>query len=217
MKLTLAPMLLLLAVTSAGAARAADLAPAADDTCLTYNHAYADAPLMQVAAAPGGRVFLQDKPQTCPAQGPCGWRRKAYLTNGDPVLVSAPRKGFRCAYFGAAGAKLIAGFLPVTALKPLPDPPLDPKALVGRWREDGGNVLTVAQGPKGLQLSGAAKYEQEQARASGALRPTRDGFTVKDGECLLTARARGPYLKVDDNNGCGAMNAHFNGLYMKLR
>ena len=193
-------------------------APAAEESCVTYDHAYASAPLMQVAAVPGGRVFLQDQAKACPAKGACGWRRKAYLTGGDVVLASQPRDGFRCVYFGAPTGKLSAGFVPVAALRPIPDPVgINAAALAGRWREEGGNTILITPAGSGLKASGTASNGDNSGEFSGPIRPSGNGFTVRDGECTITARRRGPYLAVSDNNASGGMNVSFLGLYSRGR
>jgi hypothetical protein len=193
-------------------------APAAEESCVTYDSAYEAAPLMQVSAAPGARVHFQDQARACPAKGGCGWKRKAYLTAGDVVLASAPRAGFRCVYYGSAGGKLSAGFLPVSALRPMADPAgVSAAVLAGRWREEGGNSIAITAAGSALRAEGKATYEENVGEFAGKVAPSGNGFTVTDGDCRVTARRRGPYLAVRDNNACGGMNVSFGGLYTRTR
>lgn len=193
-------------------------APAAEESCVTYDGAYQAAPLMQVSAAAGARVHFQDQAKACPAKGGCGWRRKAYLTAGDVVLASAPRAGFRCVYYGSSTGKLSAGFVPVSALRPMPDPQgVSAALLTGRWREEGGNSITITSAGGALRAQGKAAYDQNMGEFAGKLSTSGNGFTVTDGDCKIIARRRGPYLAVSDNNACGGMNVSFGGLYMRLR
>ncbi len=87
--------------------------PEADPaSCVTYDNAYASAPLMRVRGAADSQVRFQDRAEACPATGACGWRRDGYVIGGDVVLASAEVNGFRCVYAGTAKGDLAAGFLP---------------------------------------------------------------------------------------------------------
>lgn len=193
-------------------------APAAADSCVTYDPAYGLAPLMKVGAVAGGRLYLQDRARACPASGACAWRRAAYLTPGDTVLVSALRDGFRCIYYGTARGKLIAGFVPAAALQPAPDVAgPDPAFLAGLWREDGGDEIRFVHVGAGVRAKGQAHFGENSGEFDGAVKLSGSGFAVEDGGCRVDARRRGPYLFVSDNNGCGGFNVSFAGIYSRSR
>lgn len=223
--------MILAALAAATAALAAIVAPPARTTCLTYDSAYATAPLMAVKpGAPGGRVYLQDKAEPCAAGRTCAFVRKAYVVPGDLVLASQARNGFRCVYVGAAG-KLSAGFVPDTALTLAPVyTPLDAPFLVGRWSDyddhltfklvksrvvvDGDAIWPGAKPPPGVPLS---RFAPNIGEVTGAIRLTGPRFEVGDVEedCRVWGYRRGPYLVVDDNNNCGGMNVRFRGVYLR--
>jgi hypothetical protein len=95
-------------------------APAADPaSCVTYDGAYATAPLLQVRGAADQHVNLLDRAEACPAAAACGWRRDAYVIGGDVVLASAPVNGFRCVYVGQPTARSRPASYPPVNWNPL--------------------------------------------------------------------------------------------------
>lgn len=220
--------MILAGLAAATLALPAVVAPPTRDTCLTYDSAYAAAPLMTVR--PGGRVYLQDKAQPCAPGKTCAFVRKAYLVPGDVVLASQPRSGFRCIYAGAGG-RLWAGFVPDAALTPAPAyGPLDPKFLVGRWIDgedhlsfklakgrlvvDGDAIWPGSKPPKGVP---ASRFAPNIGEVAGAVRIAGSRFEVGDPEeeCRVWGYRRGPYLVVQDNENCGGMNVRFQGVYVR--
>lgn len=203
------------------ASTAAVAAPKPSAECVTYDGAYAQAPLMTVLGQTGSKVHLQDRALPCPQGSTCPWVRAGYVLPGDQVFVSAPLNGFRCVYMGARG-RLTAGFLPDAALAVTASNDLiTPAWLVGRW-SDGNSLIVVSNkggelvadgdaiwpgrnfnGPPGPNIGGF----QGSARISGST------VTLSDGDCQVEARRRGPYLIVFDNANCGGMNVRFMGIY----
>ena len=50
----------------------------------------------EVVIGENERLRFQDEPRPCPTKGPCPWRRKAYVVNGDYVQEEAVSAGFSC-------------------------------------------------------------------------------------------------------------------------
>ena len=204
------------------AASAETGAPTPDPaSCVTYDGAYAAAPLMRVRGAADSQVRFHDRAEACPASGACDWRREAHVIGGDVVLASAEVNGFRCVYAAAPKGDLAAGFLPAAELEPAPDAePLTPEFLAGRWGHLGENQITFTQSGGALTAEGKANYAtadggENSGEFSGAV-TLADGAARYAGEgCEVTARRRGPFLVVQDNMGCGGMNVSFGGVYTR--
>lgn len=197
--------------------------PTADPaSCVTYDGAYAAAPLMQVRGAARERVNLHTRAEACPAASACDWRQDAYVVGGDVVFASAPVNGFRCAYVGTVGDKLIAGFLPADRLEPVQDAqPLTPEFLSGTWVFEGDNGVAFSTSGGLTTVRGRAVYgeqgDQNFGEFDGAV--TLSGSTAvyaKDG-CEVIFERRGPYLVVRDNSGCGGANVSFSGIYVSAQ
>ncbi|MBR0655312.1 hypothetical protein [Plastoroseomonas arctica] len=192
------------------------------ETCVPYDDRYSAAPLFRIRVA---RQNLFDQARLCPATGDCPWRRAGYLVVGDTVLASAPRRGFRCAYFGTRRGTLITGFLPEAALAPEPEAPaVDAAFLRGRWNGfDGMSHVTFAGGDAALRITGEAFWRGFTTVNYGELdspvqlEPSR--FTAHEpiAECTVTGTRRGPYLVLRDNNQCGGHNVRFYGIFMRQR
>jgi hypothetical protein len=208
-------------VSPAMAADAGVAAPDIEATCETYDAKYETAPMMRVHPAAGeARVYLQKTAKACPATGACAQRQKAFLVEGDQVLVSKAKDGFRCAYYGTAGGNLIAGFLPESALAPAQETTgLTPDFLAGMWHNGNDTVKIAPHGQGKVHASGNATWQ-------GAGDPNEGSFeadaivsgtqiTFKDDACEVQVQRRGNYLLLDDNSSCGGMNVRFMGIYVR--
>jgi hypothetical protein len=198
--------------------------PEADPaSCVTYDNAYASAPLMRVRGAADSQVRFQDRAEACPATGSCDWRRDGYVIGGDVVLASAEVNGFRCVYAGTAKGDLAAGFLPATELEPVSDAaPAEPQAFEGRWRHLGENEIVFTRSGGALTARGQATYDTgvpggvNTGEFEGPV-TLQDGTVRYAGEgCTVSARLRGPFLVVEDKNGCGGLNVSFGGVYTRV-
>jgi hypothetical protein len=207
---------------SACEAGAATQAPDMEKSCLTYDGNYESAPLMSVKAPPGeARVYLQKTAKACPASGPCPQKAKAFLVAGDQVFVSKEKDGFRCAYYGTAGGKLIAGFLPAGSLAPLDEETqLTAGFLAGEWRSGDQDVVGIAATANGkVHASGSAIWQgmgdphTGEFEADSAVTAAETVF--HDDSCEVHVHRRGNYLLLDDNSQCGGMNVRFQGIYVR--
>ena len=208
-------------VSPAIAADGGVVAPDIEASCETYDAKYEVAPMMLVHPAAGdARVFLQKAAKACPAIGACAQRQKAFLIEGDQVLVSKVKDGFRCAYYGTAGGNLIAGFLPDSALAPAQENnQLTPDFLVGTWHNGTDTVKIASHGQGKVHASGNATWQgagdphEGSFEADALVSGTHLAF--KDDACEVQVQRRGNYLLLDDNSACGGMNVRFMGIYVR--
>ena len=215
------PFILLIVIAAGASAQP-------EETCVSYDPRYEEAPLMQVKAGVAqGKVHFQRRAEPCPPNPEsCPSLQKAYLVPGDVVLAGSVVHGFRCAYYGTAKGDIAAGFLPANLLEPARnDGDLDSAFLSGTWTMLGQNPITfTAAGEKAVQATGMASWQgrpgvvhsgsfSARARLQGDSAEFRD--SAVGGTCEIKIRRRGPYLLVSDNNQCGGMNVRFQGIYVK--
>src|SRR5690242_20578157 len=94
-------------------------APAIEDSCLTYDARYSEAPMFRVTAkTQNEKVYLFSRKIACTAGSSCQARMKAYLVDGDVVFGGPEDKNFRCIYYGTAKGKIVAGFVSADNLAP---------------------------------------------------------------------------------------------------
>jgi hypothetical protein len=136
--------------------------------------------------------------------------------------VGSEHDGYRCAYYGTAKGDIVAGFLPVAALESAEDDgKLDSAFLSGTWTALSQNPITFAPaGDTKVQARGSATWHGRPGVVhSGAFtataEPHGDSAELRDHECEVKIRRRGPYLVVADNSRCGGANVHFQGIYVK--
>ena len=147
-------------------------APAIEDSCLTYDGRYSEAPLFQIVAknannsAPG-KVYLFSRKIAC-GQGAslCPARTNAYLIDRDVVFGGPQDNNFRCVYYGTAKGKIVAGFVPAENLAPFAEnEELTQDFLRGVWTYDGNPqiVITPADNNK-VSATGDAAWPGPGAR-----------------------------------------------------
>lgn len=207
--------------------------PAVEDSCVTYDARYSEAPLFRVVAngsnkgAPG-RVYLFSRKMSC-AEGAlsCPARTNAYLIDGDVVFGGPQDKNFRCVYYGTAKGKIVAGFVPFDNLVPFAEnEDLTQDFLKGVWTYDGNPKIVIAPADNDkVSATGDAAWPGLGALArhtgsfSAVASPAGKEITFRDGEgdyaCKVDLLRRGPYLVAKDNSYCGGMNVRFSGILVK--
>jgi hypothetical protein len=174
----------------------------------------------------------------CPSTAPdCSER--AYLVPGDHVIVIKRQGAFVCSTYINVKGDDWTGFLPAGAVAADTAPPVAVKDWLGKWSrlESDIAVETGNAGYEALRITGRATWGSgDSARVkrgavnTGAfeadVKPAGDrlSFAVGDGatvpvdkaddlSCKVWMRLIGPWLVVDDNNGCGGHNVSFRGFY----
>ncbi len=173
----------------------------------------------------------------CPSES-IKCRETAYLVAGD-VVVALPQmfKGFHCATFVNKSGKETSGWLPAGSLTQFKAAGNDDKAWLGAWRRTEATIKITRGKRGGLEIEGDATFGASDPRrvASGGVNmgdfggpARRQGDVVlvagddipnfeaapKD-RCAVQMRRVGPYLVVEDNQGCGGMNVSFTGVYVR--
>ena len=180
---------------------------------------YTDFSLAEIVAGPEEQVHFRSDDRDCPTNEKCVQR--AYLINGDSVIVAHPQEGWACVwYFGET--RDFVGWMPESNLKTVASP--DTRRLedwVGTWEDVGSTTLKIEPAPdQALKVSGNARwngangivhYGSVDATAS----PTGDQLTVDDSVCVVNITAVGPYLIATDNNLCGGLNVSFTSVYRR--
>ena len=133
-----------------------------------------------------------------------------------------------------------SGFLPATALVPVPVVVPRPEDWLGTWSRNAEAEITITKGEGGkLVIAGYATYGgHDPGRvARGAINVGElegeampkgnrvffgDGYSGEKsphdfGECQARLQLFGRYLVVEDSGGCGGMNVRFNGVYVRLK
>jgi hypothetical protein len=172
------------------------------------------------------------KAETCPAATDA-CRKKAYLVTGDLVLTGRTRGDFTCVSYQSPTAKKqgwTVGWLPNSALTPVP-PMASPKMedWIGSWEHPGGGIEIKRGGLGGrLKIEGIMVVPTAHDFHNGAFtaeaKPDKDTLAfLNDGTlpfeskcddaCRVRMRRIGPWLIVEDNDGCGGAGVSFTGLY----
>jgi hypothetical protein len=192
--------------------------PAVEDSCLTYDARYSEAPLFRIAAtSKGEKAYFFSRKIACTQGSSCAARMKAYLVDGDVVFGGPEDKNFRCAYYGTAKGKIVAGFVSADNLAPFAeDEDLTQDFLVGTWSSDGNpTILITATGEKEVRAEGqawwrglAGSYHTGEFDAVASPAGKEITFSDGDGEysCKVDLLRRGPYLVAKDNGYCGGMS-----------
>ncbi len=186
--------------------------------------------LGEITARAEERIHFRDDGKGCPTHPGCV--EKAYLVNGDPVIVAQQEAGWACAWYFGTNREFV-GWLPDASIKPLPVPDSPPlEAWSGSWKPIiGGNQIHIrpsdiaglldAEGSaiwaSGLTHSGEPIEHlgsfAGSAAATGTALSIREG--IDDWTCQVDLQLVGIYLVVHDNHQCGGMNVRFNDIYRK--
>lgn len=231
------------AIGCVAGAMACAAALAGDGDCDGYG-SLADNPALaigRIAAGVPRTPFVRNESDAkiCPGSAEI-CRAGAYLVPGNTVIVGRMRGDYVCAeYIGAKGASR-AGWLPAAAVTRLTNEPVAVSGWVGEWtRLEASITIKPAATPGELAGSGEATFGASDpgrvkrgavntGEIAGRRAPNganlnfamNGGTTVpiENGDetnCKVWMRCLGPYLIVDDNNGCGGMNVSFRGVYAR--
>ncbi|SLM65058.1 putative; ORF located using Glimmer/Genemark [Dickeya aquatica] len=181
----------------------------------------------KINASEGNKAYFydDDTDKGCPAnQAQC--QQKAYLIEGDNVLVAQEQNGWSCV--GFQGKKSVfVGWLQSRLIEKQPTKPPVFNDWLGTWR-NGENNITLTQGKNGaLRIKGRAYWHGgvspsgEENVHLGSLAETAQptgnrlewGKPNEEFKCAGAMRLINGQLVVADNNECGGMNVSFSGVY----
>jgi hypothetical protein len=223
------------AALSAGPAWAECRNPAGDAASSAGDEAVA-------AAVVGGNpkvFFVQDSLVVpgCPNNS-AGCRAKAYLMNGDVVLVTNTQGAYRCATFTSGRGVSTTDWLPAASVAPLAPQAIRLDDWAGQW-VIGEQQITITRAGGQLSLKGVATYgasDPERVRrgavnvgdfdVSVAPQSGHVAFTISGdatlpydqgeaSDCRVRLSLIGPYLVAKDNDNCGGHNVSFTGVYRR--
>jgi len=173
------------------------------------------------------------KAGSCPADTEA-CRKNSYLVTGDVVLTGRIRETFTCVSYQSPKAKRQAwttGWLPNAALepvKPMPAPKL--ADWLGTWSHPGGDIEIKRDGDK-LSIEGEmvvpTAHDAHTGEIAARVTPGIDTIAFIDdgsapfeqdgGGCRVRMQRVGPWLMVEDNDGCGGAGVTFSGLYRRQK
>ena len=171
---------------------------------------------------PNGRTYFYHDAEIdgCPAMtAKC--RRPAYLVGGDVLLVGARHGELIDAVFAPTTGRATEGWMPASAIEPIPAPPAKPSSWLGSWGYDDAEIdIRAGSQPGRLKASGNATYGHGQAIHDGGFDAEAviegDRITFDDDICRVSMRIIGPYLVAADNMQCGGVNVTFSGVYRRM-
>lgn len=181
----------------------------------------------RVVAPSKARVHFRDDGQGCPQADSC--IDKAYLVDGDRLLVSTRADGWTCGwYFGKR--REFVGWLPTGQIAVDPAPKVPRLGdWTGRWVDNAGiGSITIERSGNALEVSGSTTWrggpDGENVHLGdfeGRAQPVGDTLAIIDGDagnaCSVALRRVADVLVATDNGRCGGMNVRFDNLYRKQR
>jgi hypothetical protein len=231
---------LLGAVLLAGAASAYDAGDPSN--CNGVDWSDKQALVVSKVAAAGPRVNFIKSPYdddftaaACPADTEA-CRRKSYVVPGDLVLTGRTRGAFTCVIYQSPLAKKqvwARGWLPSSTLTPAAPMP-SPKAAdwIGTWVHPGGEI-SISRGDGGkLHVEGEmtvptakdfhnGQFEAQVTPQNDTIAFADDGSVpfekADEAGCRVRMQRIGPWLMVEDNDGCGGAGVSFIGLYRRKK
>ena len=172
------------------------------------------------------------KAANCPADTKA-CRKKSYLVTGDLVLTGKTRGAFTCvSYQSTRATKQIwtTGWLPSKALTPVaPMAAPETPDWLGTWSQPGGDIEIKQIAGGKLSVEGEmvvpTAHDAHTGEIKAQVTPGKDTIAFVDdgsapfekdgGECRVRMQRIGPWLMVEDNEGCGGAAVTFTGLYRR--
>lgn len=183
----------------------------------------------EVVAGADQRVHFRDDAVGCPEDESC--LRKAYLVDGDKILVGKKADGWACGWYFAAKREFV-GWLPANNIDIEASHTPTADDWIGRWVPiAGGNSIVIARPSSGdaLAVEGEAIWQGGLNSAgervvhlgafAGKGQPAGDLLKIAEGDddydCRVTMQYVAGNLVVTDNSHCGGMNVRFDDVYRK--
>jgi len=164
------------------------------------------------------------KAESCPAATDA-CRKASYLVTDDIVLVGRTLRDFTCVVYQSPAAKKqvwTQGWVPSSALVPVaPTPSPKTSDWIGTWSQPGGSI-EITQGRRMLRAEGSMIVPTARDAHTGAFEadvaPAKGMITLTDSDdCRVRMQRIGPWLLVEDNDGCGGAGVTFTGLYRRKK
>ena len=179
-----------------------------------------------VKVSKGAKAFFyNDFEDNCPGSPSC--REKAYLINGNEVVINRVRSGFACAWYEPIRRQSRVGWIKESDLGITKLLPGGYRSWLGEWTHAlNGIEFTENKLPGFLNVTGNATWKGlgdnvDVGEIDGRYEPKNGVIEYSDGEgeydCRAALRLLGKYLIVADNLNCGGVNVSFSEIYIKRR
>ncbi|NKQ09381.1 hypothetical protein [Pseudomonas sp. SST3] len=181
----------------------------------------------ELVADSGQRVHFRDDAAGCPEDESC--LQKAYLVDGDRLLVGNQADGWACVWYFAEKREFV-GWLPASHIDIEASQTPTADDWIGRWVPiAGSNSIVISRpSPAGPLFAegdatwyGGLNSHGERIVHVGAFageaRPSGDLLKIAEGDddydCSVTLQYVAGNLVVTDNSHCGGMNVRFDDVY----
>jgi len=179
-----------------------------------------------ITLAEKAKSYFYDDAKGCPYQKSC--KQRAYLINGNQVLVGKRQDGWSCVWYNGKRHDFI-GWMPSANIKERDDNQTpDISAWLGTWRyykTDGEISISQINGSR-LKVEGTAFWygandnvHDGGVEAEGTVKGDRLEISEGDDQyaCKVSMKLVGNQLMVTDNSACGGMNVRFNNVYSRTK
>lgn len=215
-RLSISVTLLLIGMTAAAAAQAADrcgygdFAYYAQDGVAVYN----------VSPPTGGKTNFRRDGDGCPDAATC--QLKSYLVTQDEVLVTKVENGWACAWYGK-GDRHTVGWLKKADLIKSAVAPSGEGDWLGVWGF-ADNQITISRDKKGFKAEGEATWKGPASVHEGSFKGPLEvkgvAATYADPEgtepfCSVNMHRASRYMVVSDSGNCGGASVSFDGVYTR--
>lgn len=181
----------------------------------------------EVVADSGQRVHFRNDAAGCPEDESC--LQKAYLVDGDRLLVGNQADGWACVWYFAEKREFV-GWLPARNVSSRTAPTPSTDVWIGRWLPiAGGNSIVISRpsptGPlfaegEAIWYGGLNSHGERIVHVgafAGKAQPSGDLLKIAEGDsdhdCSVTLQYVAGNLVVSDNSHCGGMNVRFDDVY----
>jgi hypothetical protein len=175
-----------------------------------------------VVGKPNARAyFYSDQSDACPSGTGCV--TKAYVVNGDQLVVNRSYGNFSCAWYTPKKGNATVGWIRSDQLKMVPiNRSPRTSAWLGEWKYgDNGITFTENKLAGFLNVTGNASWIGQGegninvGELDGRFAPEKGTLNYSDGdeECKASMILLGNFLIVSDNLKCGGLNVTFSGVY----
>ncbi len=184
---------------------------------------------LAVVTGAGSAYLLYDM-EGCPNPSPqCKKASEGYVVPRDRVITGRTKGDYICAYFPSRGGGS-AGWVEKSRLRSLAidsEPPYS--SWLGRWSVEGNPTVRITSSHGELQISGEAYWPGLEPQKDwpsgwphsgdidGRLTLFSNRARYDDNFCRVDFALVGDMLIAADNDMCGGMNVHFDGVYCRVR
>jgi hypothetical protein len=173
-----------------------------------------------------GKLYFQQEPKPCPAKGPCPWRRRGYLVDGNLVQAIEALDGLTCVFYRSRDCHESTGWVVSKNLEPAPPEatPLSARDWSGSWIRDEFDsafirIEEVSDGT--LKIRGEAYAGAHVGnfsglyRAEGAKLVNITPLSGESDECRVELAWKHGRIDVRGNWHCGGFEVTFKGGYVR--